>query len=163
MRTLFITTFSLGFFLFIASPAFAEFVPLAPIPNLDTTDGATLSSYLNSVFNFAISVGAVLAVLMIVKGGFEYMTTEAINQKGRARQSIQSAVIGLILLLMSVLILEVINPQLLNLDLFRNLERANTVPSDTGGDINDPTSNPVPSRGPGTNPFGPPGASDGQI
>lgn len=124
MRTFFITTLSLSLFFLISPLALAQFVPLAPIPNLDTTEGATLSSYLNSVFNFAISVGAVLAVLMIVKGGFEYMTTEAINQKGQARQSIQSAVIGLILLLMSVLILEVINPNLLNLDLFRNLENA---------------------------------------
>lgn len=125
MRTFFLTTtLSLGFFLLIVPFAFAEFVPLAPIPNLDTTDGATLSSYLNSVFNFAISIGAILAVLMIVKGGFEYMTTEAVGQKGAARTSIQNAVLGLILLLMIVLILEVINPQLLNLDLFRNLESA---------------------------------------
>lgn len=163
MRTFFLTTtLSLGFFFLIAPFAFAEFVPLAPIPNLDTTDGATLSDYLNSVFNFAISIGAILAVLMIVKGGFEYMTTEAVGQKGAARTSIQNAVLGLILLLMIVLILEVINPQLLNLDLFRNLENANTTPRDTGGDINDPTSNPVPSnRGvnPNNLPWNPPDLS----
>lgn len=125
MRTFFLTTtLSLGFFFLIAPLALAQFVPLAPIPNLTTEDGATLSEYLNSVFNFAISIGAILAVLMIVKGGFEYMTTEAVGQKGAARTSIQNAVLGLILLLMIVLILEVINPQLLNLDLFRNLESA---------------------------------------
>lgn len=119
LSTLFIFTA-----LLIAVPAIAnEFVPLAPIPNLDTGNDATLASYLNSVFNFAISIGGVLAVLMIVKSGFLYMTTEAISQKGNARTELQNAIFGLILLLMSYLMLQIVNPNLLKIDPFAALNQ----------------------------------------
>jgi len=56
-----------------------------------------------------------LAVLRVITGGFKYMTTEAIGAKGDARETIQGAVFGLILLLGSWLILNTVNPQILDL------------------------------------------------
>lgn len=95
------------------------FVPIAPI-KLDgalVTQGS-VTEYLNTLFELSIAAGAVLAVLMIVRGGFEYMTTEASQGKGDAKSRITSALLGLFLLLAITLILYVINPALICLRIF---------------------------------------------
>lgn len=91
-----------------------DFVPLVSVPNVNYSTGS-LTDYVNSVFSFIISLAAMLAVLRIVTGGFKYMTSEAIGAKGDARETIQGAVFGLILLLGSWLILYTVNPQILDL------------------------------------------------
>ncbi|MFQ5540815.1 MAG: hypothetical protein ACE5F4_01030, partial [Candidatus Paceibacteria bacterium] len=95
--------------------ATGDFVPLSPIPNLGTSGDITLEQYANAVFMLAISVGAILAVLRIITGGFKYMTTEAVTTKGDARLTIQNAVVGLLLLLSVWLVLSIINPQIADL------------------------------------------------
>ncbi len=78
-----------------------------------------LGDFLTALFNIAISVGAILAVLRIGWAGFKYMTTDAAGEKSTAKEIIQNAVLGLLLLLGIVLILERINPNIpkFNLDL----------------------------------------------
>jgi TRAP-type C4-dicarboxylate transport system permease small subunit len=61
-----------------------------------------------------IGICAVLAVIMIVWGGIEYMTSELISGKDAGRERIRDAVFGLILALGAWLLLYTINPQLLN-------------------------------------------------
>lgn len=111
------TLFLLPVFAHAADPGF---VALSPIPGIDITDKTTLAEYLSAVFSVIISVGAVLAVIMIMWGGFEYMTSESIQSKGAGVKTIQHAVVGLLLLLMSYLILYVINPDLLKLTSFNS-------------------------------------------
>lgn len=95
----------------------ADFVPLAPIPNLDTSENATIGSYVNSVFLLVISVAAMLAVIRIVIGGFQYMTqTASVTKTASAVNTIRDAVIGLLLLLGSFVILSTVNSQILGLD-----------------------------------------------
>lgn len=97
-----------------------NFVPLAPIPNLDTGSNATLGSYINSLFFLIISVAAMLAVIKVVIGGFQYMTqTSSTSATAKARETIRDAIIGLILLLSSYLILSIVNPQILSLESLR--------------------------------------------
>ncbi len=97
-----------------------EFVPLAPIPNLDTGPNASLGSYINSLFLLIISVAAMLAVIKVVIGGFQYMTqTSSSAATSKARETIRDAIIGLILLLSSYLILSIVNPQILSLEALR--------------------------------------------
>lgn len=97
-----------------------NFVPLAPIPNLDTGSNATLGSYINSLFFLIISVAAMLAVIKVVIGGFQYMTqTSSTSATAKARETIRDAIIGLILLLSSYLILSIVNPQILSLEALR--------------------------------------------
>lgn len=113
----------LGTLLFL--PLFAvaqEFVPLAPIPGLDTSDDATLASYINSVFYLLIAVAAMLAVIRIVIGGFQYMTTEAVTTKGEAVKTIREAVFGLLLLLGTWVILATVNQDIVNLEALRFTE-----------------------------------------
>jgi hypothetical protein len=72
---------------------------------------------LPGVFNLLISLAAVFAVLMIVIGGFQYMSTDAIQGKSAGRERIKNAIFGLILVLGAYLILYTINPKLLELNL----------------------------------------------
>ena len=74
-------------------------------------------SYIQKIFVFIIGFAGVLAVLMIVLGGIQYMTSEAFTSKQAAKERITAAILGLLLAIASVLILETINPNLLNLNL----------------------------------------------
>lgn len=72
-----------------------------------------LSIYLNIMIKIAIGVAAVLAVVMIVMGGIQYMTSELISSKEEGRHRITNALIGLLIALGAYLILYTINPNLL--------------------------------------------------
>ena len=87
------------------------------------------SDFLVALFNIAISVGAILAVLRIAYAGFRYMTPDALGSKQASREMIQNAVMGLLLLLAIVLILERINPDLLKM----NFELSGSGTQTTGG------------------------------
>lgn len=104
-----------------------EFVPLTSVPGLTGTgdnQNRTLVDYLNVVFRFAIGVGALAAVLRITFAGIMYMTSEAsVANKGKAREMITNSVLGLLLLLSVVVILQLINPNILNLNFLGNAQR----------------------------------------
>src|SRR3989338_5520222 len=87
------------------------FVSIVCLPFLVKYD--TIGTLLNGIFQLAIAFGAIAAVLMLVIGGFQYMTQDAVGGQKEARARIQGAVLGLILLLLSYLILFVINPEIL--------------------------------------------------
>ncbi len=102
---------------------------LAPIPGLEgsgikSEDGYTwisnitvfnLADYLNTLFRLAISILIVIAVLMLMVAGVEYMTTESLFGKSQAKSRIQNAIGGLFLALGTYLILNTINPNILDL------------------------------------------------
>lgn len=97
----------------------ATFQPIVPIPGLTGPgDNPNFAQYVDRIFGLIIQLGAILAVLMIVYGGFEYMTSAAGITKKDGSDKIRGAVTGLILLLASYLILFVINPCLVKIDLF---------------------------------------------
>ncbi len=73
-------------------------------------DGAT--TYLKGLYAFGIAIAAALAVLMITLGGVQYSTTDAIGGKSEGKEKIKSALIGLLLALLSYTILNTINPYL---------------------------------------------------
>lgn len=99
---------------------FAEYTFLEDLPGyIEPAAGKSqLTAYLTALFNFAIAVAAVLAVIMIVIGGLQYIgaagNTSVIED---AKDRIYWAVVGLILALGSWMILFTINPKLLELKL----------------------------------------------
>lgn len=84
----------------------------------------SLAQFFNTLFKTAIVVGAMLAVLRLGYAGFVYMTTDVMSQKQSARSIISNAVLGLVLLLAVWLILNQINPDILNLDVLRTVRPA---------------------------------------
>ena len=92
-----------------------SYTPLSPLPGSTVVDTTDPGSYLWTLFGIAVGVAAMLAVIMIIIGGFQYMTSEAIGSKESAKKRMWAAVLGLALILGSWLILNTINPNLLNL------------------------------------------------
>lgn len=108
-----------------------SYVPLAPLPGTTNSGGSVnLNTYIPGVFNLAIGIAGVLAVLMIVIGGVEYMTTDAIQGKTEGKTRIQNALWGLLLALVSWVMLHTINPNLTVFDL--NVKTITIIPNDNG-------------------------------
>ncbi len=84
--------------------------------NFDATKSNSFSTYLNLMIRLIIGICAVLAMLMIVVGGIEYMTTELVSHKDEGKKRILGAIGGLILALGSYVVLNTINPDLLITD-----------------------------------------------
>ena len=102
--------------IFVQADVDNAYTPLSPLPDLGgqgLQSGSSLNfdTYVTYLFNTLIGLGAVAAVLMITWGGFEYMTSDAINGKKEGVSKIKNAIYGLLLVLSSVLILRTINPQ----------------------------------------------------
>jgi type IV secretory pathway VirB2 component (pilin) len=94
---------------------------LAPLPGqpetIDVSQPNNLSSYLNNMISIFIGICAVLAVIMIVIGGIEYMTSEALHSKEGGRERMTNAMLGLLLALAAYALLYTINPKILDVDL----------------------------------------------
>jgi hypothetical protein len=100
-----------------------DYTVLAPLPGTLKTGVSLngsytdLQTYLPGLFNLLIGLAAVAAVLNIVIGGFQYMSTDAINSKSAGKERIKNAIFALVLIIGAWLILYTINPNLLNLNL----------------------------------------------
>ncbi|MEK7180436.1 MAG: pilin [Patescibacteria group bacterium] len=107
----------IGFLPFIASAA--EYTLLEPLtsPSGETvTSIPNLNTYLQFVFQFAIGITGILAVIMIILGGITYLSTDAVSGKTEGKNMISNALWGLLLAILSWLILNTINPTLLNIN-----------------------------------------------
>ncbi len=82
--------------------------------SFDPSDTNALGKYLNLMIKIIIGISAVLAVVMIVIGGMEYMTSELISSKEAGKERIEHALLGLLIALGSYALLNTINPALLD-------------------------------------------------
>ncbi len=111
---------ALCYLLSSAIPAFAaEATPytlLAPIPLKGLEGGDTPTTtpgpYIEGIFTLIIAVAGGLAVVKIIFGGIKYMSTDAFTDKSEAKDTIQNALWGLLLVISAWLILNTINPAL---------------------------------------------------
>lgn len=88
-----------------------------PLKEINVTGPNALGQYLNIIIRLAIGIAAVLAVVLIVMGGIQYMTTELVSGKEDGKRRITNAVLGLLVALGAYLILFTINPDLLKTEL----------------------------------------------
>ena len=113
----FLTTFCLLFL--SVSPVGAKQMEIdwPEVGGITIEEGTTLPQLVQYFFNFSIAIGGIAAFAMLVLGGFRFLTSAGnpTAQKD-AKDIITSAIIGLLLLLASYLLLEVINPDLLMLE-----------------------------------------------
>jgi len=88
---------------------------LESIPGIAKDSSPGLYTYLKAVFLTGIGLAGVLAVLMIVIGGIQYIGS-GMSPSGKedAKDRITSAILGLLLALGAYLILNTINPNLVN-------------------------------------------------
>lgn len=109
---------------------------LAPIPEFgDSYNVGSFNKYVNIFIKLSITIAAILAVIFIVLGGFKYMTSESLSLKEEGKDNIKNAIVGLILLSASFLILNTINPKILEFKLEIPSVNVKTVP-DTNTKLN---------------------------
>lgn len=92
-----------------------EYQLLAPLTQEQAQNPKVeLGDYLSTLFKIFLAVAGILATVMIVFAGFQYMLTELPGGKKDALGKFQNAILGLLLALSSYLILNTINPDLVN-------------------------------------------------
>jgi len=108
-------------------------IELAPFMTNAFKPDASMADFVNAAFLAAIGVGAMLAVLQLARAGMLYMGSDMWHKKEQARHLIQDAVIGLLLLLSVWIVLNQINPQILNLDVLNKVTPVQNARYDTVG------------------------------
>jgi len=77
---------------------------------------ANPAEYVQKGYNMALGLVGILAVIMIIIGGFQYLTSIGNSSRmSDAKDRITQAILGLVLALLSYLILYVLNPDLVSL------------------------------------------------
>ena len=89
--------------------------PNGSLTEFTTGDPCPFVRYLNIVIEIFLGICAVLAMIMIIGGGFEYMTSELPSAKGNGKARITNAVFGFIIALAGYVLLNTVNPKLLDL------------------------------------------------
>ena len=79
----------------------------------DLNVNQSLPEIIGFFYYFIVGISGLAAFVMLVWGGVQWLTSGAIpSQAGEARDKIKNAIIGLLLVLASFLVIQVINPEL---------------------------------------------------
>ena len=93
--------------------------------------GSALPQCINQIYIWSLGIGALLALLMTIIGGYTYMTAAGNAEQASTGVSyIWGAVIGLALLFTAYLLLNTINPDLVNFN-FESYKGLNPTPPNT--------------------------------
>lgn len=115
------------------------YTPLEPGALPGVTESSTnLGAFLGTVFNFGIAAAVVLALIMIIWGGIEMMTSDSWMKHDSGKKKITDALMGLGLALVSWLLLYTINPNLVtfNGNLLLGTGAKTTAPQTTSAPAN---------------------------
>jgi hypothetical protein len=122
-----------------AEQPFQPIVPVlgVPIPGLNftpaTRDGGSITvpyfaEYVNTGYRYLVGVILVVAIIMVVWGGFRYLLGSAnVGNIARAKEIIRDAIAGMLLVMGAYVILQTVNPATTDL---RSLELSSTVGQD---------------------------------
>ena len=86
-------------------------------PLSDSSGNTDIGTFLPRVFKLGIGIAGALAVLYIIIGGIEYLSTDSIDGRSGGKEKINNALLGLVLAISAYAILSTINPNLVNLSL----------------------------------------------
>ena len=90
----------------------------ASIPGMQNSSTTSPGQFVQGFYQFSIFVSGILAFAIIVYGGIKYMASGGNPSSAHeAKEWIEAALLGIVLLAAAVLILKVVNPQLTNLSL----------------------------------------------
>jgi D-alanyl-D-alanine dipeptidase len=83
-----------------------------PLEAAGSFESSFLSDYITAMYKYLISISTIIAIVMVMIGGLQYVLAGGHGDVGKAKERIKNAVIGLVLLLSVYLILYLVNPQL---------------------------------------------------
>jgi len=102
---------------------FRSDLPLAAVATAENQyylpgfSGGDIGQYIFAIYNIAIGLAAILAVIMIMAGGVLWLLAGGSPERvNNAKSYISSALLGLFLALSSFIILQTINPRLIELE-----------------------------------------------
>lgn len=89
-----------------------------------------LAEYFGGIYRYASGVVGIIAGTMIIVGGFQYLTGGSSDRISAARQRIQNATIGMLLVLGAYVLLATVNPALVEPAALRvfSIKRADALP-----------------------------------
>ena len=128
-KTLFTLAFLGMAFLSVARPTLAQdttqssgsYQLLAPIPlngvNSAPANSTDIATYIPNAIRLITALAGGIAVVMIMIGGFQYITSATVGGKSNGRDTIQNALVGLLLVIGAYTILNTINPALVKVSL----------------------------------------------
>lgn len=77
-------------------------------------DGPNIGDMLKSIYNIALPLGVVLAILLIMRAGYMFMTSQGDPQKVMAgKETLTSAIMGMLFVILSIAILRIIIGELI--------------------------------------------------
>lgn len=95
-----------------------QYTLLEKIPGFNSLDGSDFPGYIKAIYRLALIIIVLSAVVMISIGGFMYLTSAGnTSALGSAKGVIYDAIIGLVIALVAWLLLNVINPDLVNISI----------------------------------------------
>ena len=100
-------------------------IPITGVAKSQDIDGGwdALTEYISNFYKFTIGIAAILSVIMITVSGLMWLTAGGnASQVGKAKQWIGGAITGLVLVLLSYSILNIINPNIVALKLPRDID-----------------------------------------
>ncbi len=100
----------------LANAASHAYVPLVDLGGRFAGGDGDLGQYFNNLFDLALIIGSVLAVLLIATAGLQYMTTDAVSGTTQAKTRIRQAVMGILMLLAIWIFFNEVNPEILDLN-----------------------------------------------
>ena len=92
---------------------------MVPLPTASgtVTEVEGITDYIKTIYLFAMGIAGILAMALIVVSGFQWLTaTGSMSTIGQAKARITNAILGLVVLLSAYLLLNTINPALVNLE-----------------------------------------------
>jgi hypothetical protein len=93
-----------------------NYTPLALPQSGDITIRANNpATLIIDIFRYTIAASAALAIVMIIIGGIQYMSTDAWSGKKDGKERIKQALVGLLLVMLTFLILQTINPKIVDI------------------------------------------------
>ncbi len=95
----------------------APYQMLAELPLVvEKAAGLDINTYIPNMVKLVIGIAGALAILRIIFGGIQYMTSDAFDKKSSAKETINNALLGLLLAMSAYIILRTVNPKLVEFD-----------------------------------------------
>jgi hypothetical protein len=113
VKTIFIASVILLIFFSSLHPIFAQYTNQEKIPGAQPT--SEFIPYLKSIINFGFAIIGILALFMLIIGAYQYLMAAGGGKAEGAKETISSALLGLALGLTAWIILNKINPDLVNM------------------------------------------------
>lgn len=100
----------------IQAPVATNYIPMEKIPGAESQTTGDFYTYVQGIYKFGIWGVGIAAFMMIIIGGFMYITSAGNNSSmEKAKGVITDAIVGLLLAMLSWLLLYIINPDLVKI------------------------------------------------